>query len=469
MSDGPATDGDEAAGDADSRDKGTERTNQRRVASPRRRRFIEALAAAGAVGLAGCSGDGEDGSTGTESGDGGDGGDGDDGGSDDGGDGEDGDGGDGSDGDGGDGEDGDGSDGGDSGPIERWPQFQYDAGRTNHAPDVTGPSSDSLSSDWKFRKEEEGSLNRPVVGDGIVVNMSMNPGEDFNGVIWAVDESSGEMAWRYDLEVLPEGKNKVIANGTVYVSDSRQVIALDAADGTEQWTSNAGIRAGFAYDDGTIYGPVNDGMAAISAEDGSTNWEMSVGGAYTVVSDGTVMTVKNFDSGEIVALDASSGEEQWRATPIENGIVQNAPAARDGQLYVPTDTGTFYALDVSSGDVVWSKELFDGADDPLSFIKRPTVTEDTVYVGGNEKSYALNTSDGSEQWSVNSVYKDMAHDGDSLLVNGIESVSALDPADGSRKWRKQFSANDYDGFGNGVFANGAFYAPTNTTIVLKIS
>jgi len=68
-----------------------------------------------------------------------------------------------------------------------------------------------------------------------------------------------------------------------------------------------------------------------------------------------------------------------------------------------------YALDAINGDEKWSFE----AAQSTSVRSSPTVIDNTVYIGSGSTFYALNATDGSEQWS-----EDIAIESSPAVANG---------------------------------------------------
>jgi outer membrane protein assembly factor BamB len=436
------------------------------------------LASAGTIGLAGCGSDGDDGN-GTESGsDGGDSGsDGGDGGTDTGDNGGDG-------GDGGtDGGDNGGSDGG-SGPIERWPQFEYDAGNTGYASAVSGPTSGSMSPNWEFTKGEEGQREpgtfvRPVVGDGLVVIAAGGVYSDAvsGGTVFALDEASETTQWTFELN--SQAGSLALLDGTVYVATGEKLFAIDAASGTEQWT-NTDITGSIQVRDGTIYGQISSdsnigpdsvGMAAVSASDGSTKWTKDIRNNHLAAGENALVVMKDSDA-KVAGYDTATGEKLYtKELGDGNEVFFNPLSVSDGMAYVPGRSGTLYALDAQSGSAVWTKEVFDGYQDTRKNLGLPTIGEDSIFVGGDQSIYGLSKADGSEMWSTPINMPDgdgnsVVHDGDTVLYDKREAIMALNPADGSEKWRWEPPRSN-EGFQKGVYANGAFYAGMNNEILVK--
>lgn len=86
----------------------------------------------------------------------------------------------------------------------------------------------------------------------------------------------------------------------------------------------------------------------------------------------------------------------------------SSPTVYDGTVYIGADTGNFYALDESTGAVLWSSFLgfvpklscgARGISDTATVVADPNTGVLTVYVsGGNGYLYALNAATGATIW-----------------------------------------------------------------------
>lgn len=192
------------------------------------------------------------------------------------------------------------------------------------------------------------------------------------GGVHAVDAASGERVWRHRIEGYGRVYDVAVADGTVFLTSS-VVRALDAATGERTWAFDTESRSTQsrsslasvlpigraaasggpgasppAIADGTLYAKTDDGeVVALDAATGDAEWVADVGGSLhaPVVVDDTV-----YVSGEaaVHALDASSGDPTgWRFTPAAN--VSSAPVVVDGVVFllsrgVEADENALYAL-----------------------------------------------------------------------------------------------------------------------------
>ncbi len=142
--------------------------------------------------------------------------------------------------------------------------------------------------------------------------------------VFALNASSGELVWEYEFQGAGgfEIGSPAYAGGTVYVTvSSRQVLALDASDGTLRWNT------------------IVDDLGLSSSP--------TVAAGRVLVGTG---------SGKLVALWASSGDVNWTAN-IGGWVYLAAPTVHEGIVYIGTDNGSLHALRIEDGTEVWSRDL----------------------------------------------------------------------------------------------------------------
>ncbi|MFB6136799.1 MAG: PQQ-binding-like beta-propeller repeat protein [Halobacteriaceae archaeon] len=190
----------------------------------------------------------------------------------------------------------------------------------------------------------------PAVRDGVCYLASRdedNPGTLADSAVYAV-EPDGNQLWRAPL-LGPAVTAPCTDGETVYVGLQGGVAAVDLAAGEERWVrwldvlldGEAGEFVGGTPTvvDGRLYVPGSGRVTALDAADGTLDWTSTVGeyGELSVaVADGVVY------AGHFVALDAASGDERWRADDLR---LEGLPAAgADGTAVVGT-RGAVTAVD----------------------------------------------------------------------------------------------------------------------------
>lgn len=203
-------------------------------------------------------------------------------------------------------------------------------------------------------------------------NESGGPGE-----VVALGAVNGTILWRHAAPGSVSFSSPAVAGGTVFVgiigkyNTTTQitydppygVLALDAASGAERWfaSMNASVAASPVYAGGALYVPAKDGnVYALDAGTGHLRWKAAVqAGVSSPAYHGGSLYVAGGSSsfggsGRVTALDAATGTTEWTFAP--NGVVQSSVSYADGQIVFASNTanGTIYALNATSGGLVWS-------------------------------------------------------------------------------------------------------------------
>ena len=227
--------------------------------------------------------------------------------------------------------------------------------------------------EWRFEADDDRyefttfSWKTLTVADGILYIAGENYEDEWvyddEGFVLSIDEE-GQERWRTDI-ASHELSQPAIDEETVVVRKSgfrdAELIALDAADGGEQW------RTGHP-DNQDLSGPaIYDGSVYVNAQ---TPLKLDL-------TDGAVVTEYDITGS--------------RTRPM---------AVADDQLFVPGASPDewaptqLYAVDRTTGDVQWS---YGSARE---FSSRPVASQETVYVGtGSGVVYAFARDDGEERWS----------------------------------------------------------------------
>lgn len=126
----------------------------------------------------------------------------------------------------------------------------------------------------------------------------------------------------------------VVANGTVFVLDTNATLrALDAATGSERWRATVG--------------EVTGGRSFWSGE--NTGNSGAVFGGGVSFADGRVYATNGI--GDVVAYDAATGNQIWKARP--GGPLRGAPTIAYNSAYVLSQDNQLYALDIADGSLRW--------------------------------------------------------------------------------------------------------------------
>ncbi|NQY41126.1 MAG: PQQ-binding-like beta-propeller repeat protein [Henriciella sp.] len=161
----------------------------------------------------------------------------------------------------------------------------------------------------------------------------------------------------------------VASADTIYTIDSRQVItATDAANGSRVWSEK--LDSGSRRD--------NLGIGSGIGLEGNT---LVIASAY----------------GFVAAMDASNGNELWR-TETEAPMT-GSPTIKDGRIFVSSNNNEVLALDLATGDVIWSDQAIAESARVLGS-PSPAAVEDIVvapYSSGEVIAYLA--SNGRRLWA----------------------------------------------------------------------
>ena len=259
---------------------------------------------------------------------------------------------------------------------------------------------------------------------------------DQQGEVNSYQTADGDLNWQIKLEVPvvagPGGGDGLILIGT----QQGEVIALDESTGKFKWrirlTSEVLTPPKAAY--GVVVARTADGrMSGLSAMDGSVLWNyqravplLSLRGASPpVIYDDRV--IAGYANGKLVALSISDGKVIWEQsvavsrgrTEIDRLVdIDSEPVIKYGRVYVVAYHGNVAAIDIASGQKIWSREMSSKAGLDVD----PDVA---VYVS-DEDSYiwALQDGSGDGLWRQTDLLRRRATApaivGDYVIVGDIE-------------------------------------------------
>ena len=290
-----------------------------------------------------------------------------------------------------------------------------------------------------------------------------SPGPDeeeasFDSHVRAISLETGEDLWATPVQLEDIVQTPVAVEGsTAYVGDvGGGVTAIDVASGEVRWTGDVGsvVSGAVTVDDGRALATAFGGrektseVVAFDAATGDEEWRASLEGASNLVStpvvaDGRILVLDAL--GGVLAFDAEDGRSLWRSEVINpiapsgqpfllQGIGAAAPVSADGRVFAVDVTGRAYAFDAETGAPLWDHAL----NDPSRFTP-PLLAEDQLLVPTDSGTLsAIDVATGHLRWRVDAgadFLRGLADAGDELVAatglddGGLVAFSA-DP-DGS--------------------------------------
>ena len=200
---------------------------------------------------------------------------------------------------------------------------------------------------------------------GLIYENSMVFAADVQARVYALRSHNGDLVWEYSLgEASAVVASPLIAGqALVVIREEGEAFALDKQNGAVLWRKDVGapVYNSPATDHSRIYIPTTRGVVAtLDAETGDVLWNYTVPDSSmrfttpALVSDSGWLIVGGTDN-MVRALNAQTGELVWEAD-VE-AATNVAPLATQNTIYVGTLRSKLFALDKTTGSVIWTHDL----------------------------------------------------------------------------------------------------------------
>jgi outer membrane protein assembly factor BamB len=271
-----------------------------------------------------------------------------------------------------------------------------------------------------------------------------------------------QLAWAANIGAGSSRKNRisaapVVADGRVYTIDAGTVVTATSTGGATLWSAdvtasfdNGGGQSsgGLATAAGKVFATTGYGeLVALDATSGQIVWRQRVdapiGGAPA--TDGKTVYVSGID-GSAWAVDAASGKVVWQVvgTPGKLAYVgTSAPSIGDRAVIFPSAAGDLMAvLKIGGGTKVWQSSLA-GKRLGRAYAIGADVTGDAVIAGkilyagtASGRTVAMSAASGEKVWSADDgALGPVAVAGGSVfLINDEAKLVRLDAATGEVIW-----------------------------------
>ncbi len=363
-----------------------------------------------------------------------------------------------------------------SNSVDWWPMINHDPSNTGYSNSTGPPTNNTL---WTYGNDDS-RWSPAAISNGVVYV----GGSDKN--IHALNASTGASIWLHTAGIVG---SPAVCSGIVYLALVNETVCAfnastgeliwsynsdqlhDSALAIADWTSDIITSSPLIYD-GILYVTSGDGnVFALNATRGSLIWDYLVYGAVTspAVSNGFVYFSSQpmGSNATFHALNAATGIQVW---DLNLGFWDvSSPVVAYGMVYVSSKTSTplgfgpppegkFFALNATSGNIVWSinsietqptlangivyvdNEAYDAlvgtriksyeTEDAGQFLNPPIIAGDTLYInvvsslmppyGG--KTFAFNITSGNLLWNYSF---NETHGSSFAIANGILYVSSL--------------------------------------------
>jgi outer membrane protein assembly factor BamB len=254
----------------------------------------------------------------------------------------------------------------------------------------------------------------------------------------------------------------IMADGRVYVLDAESSArAFDATTGKTIWDveltpededDDEGRGGGIAFENGRLFVTTGFGeVVALDAASGEEIWRTQAGTPYRAaptVNGGRVFTITS--DNQMICVNAADGEILWRHRGITEsaGILAATSSAVSGSIVIaPYSSGELFALRVENGNSLWSDSLTrTGNVTSLTELNdiagRPVIDRGRVYaVSHSGRAVSIDIRTGERVWTRNiaGVQTPWVAGGFIFIVTLDAEVVALSRRDGRIRWIQQLA------------------------------
>ena len=384
-------------------------------------------------------------------------------------------------------------------PAGTWPQVGYDSQNTRHTPDARGPRDDATIA-WASLGGRP--VYPPVVDDALYFTEAWT-----GGTALALSTQDGEERWS-NADLPPMRWAPALHENLMFVITREEgnvvrLHALETTSGTQAWVRKEGITASSGEHppisptirDGSVYIGSNRGVIRCDAATGDIEWTAKLGPHVVETDNGptwrtdwakpavTADRVFTFDMNEnyratreVYAVDRASGDHEWTAE-LEVGdgwslsghvvagsdliyVTANKPTVSlTGSDSMRPGDGRLFALDPTSGEVVWDWQRSDRTLSPPAYAGGSLYLVEHDPAAETHQVYALTASEGANRWTYQAVnaFTIPTVAGDTVFISHGNALVAVAASDGARRWRLDVGASA----GWPVIVDDTVYLQTN--------
>lgn len=198
-------------------------------------------------------------------------------------------------------------------------------------------------------------------------------------------------------------RQAIVADGTVVVTDGGGLVALTADDGRERWrrapaAPHSPVELLHARDGLVFIGDASQDVVALDAATGTERWRVArhdIAWPSALDPPGTPAVMAG--EATVMALDPLTGAERW-ARPLPAGLVQGVGVGAAGAaiLVTPPDDapgGEVHLLDLADGTPRWSARVPER-------VHGVQVSASSVLTAGPAVRYAWDAAGGAPRWRL---------------------------------------------------------------------
>ncbi len=265
-------------------------------------------------------------------------------------------------------------------------------------------------------------ISSPVVSDNFIYVGSND------GILYAINASSGETAWEYKTDGSINSTPLIAKGKVMFLSYDGFFYALNQSDGKLVWKFqtngesinnvkdyfNSSFKPDFwdfylssaVVSESLVYfGSSDSTLYALNIESGEKIWNYKTTGSIhssPAISNNSII-VGSWDS-NVYCLDATTGKEKWMfatGKDLETYIwlgIQASPSVENGVAYIGSRDAKLYALNIETGDTLWAQDAFERSWMPSS----AAIGKESLFTGSSDtfSFYSINKKTGAINYAT---------------------------------------------------------------------
>ncbi len=218
--------------------------------------------------------------------------------------------------------------------------------------------------EWRTKLEGHGEFAEPIYDGGKIYVGTVDDGYPKKCGIYAIDESSGEILWKYPTKNSIRNSFQVVANRVVAQDIEGRVYCIDKDSGKEIWSTKTDLLAAantglnVLVENDRVYCGGAQRSYCLSLADGKVIWQKKNDKANSsptrMVIDGDMLIVgSHWD--ELIAYNKNNGKRIWDNDKDGLRYRTTTPVVVGDKIYVAAGDKLF-ELNKSNGKILRSKE-----------------------------------------------------------------------------------------------------------------
>ncbi len=228
---------------------------------------------------------------------------------------------------------------------------------------------------WAFRTGSEIKSSPVVVGDRVLIG-------SYDQQLYCLSTRNGSVLWKKRTEG-PVHATPAVSDGLAFIAGCDEVFrAIRISDGREVFTVSSGAYTGASpaiSGDAAYYGTFDNEVLMVNLRERSIGWRYEhPARKFPFYSSAAAFQDRVILGGRDKMVHALSmaGKALWTFTT--RARVESSPAIAGGRVFVGSNDGRFYVLDVDTGSQLW--EFNAGA--PLS--ASPAIGRGRIVIGSQD-------------------------------------------------------------------------------------